>query len=93
MHHQLRASRTIDVAAGGAALDAALASVRERGMEVRGAGLYRVIAAGDRAAAIADALRAKKIVVRRYAKGHLAIAPALDRAVEHAQLLGAALLH
>ncbi|MDQ3031429.1 MAG: aminotransferase class III-fold pyridoxal phosphate-dependent enzyme, partial [Myxococcota bacterium] len=91
MHHQLRAARRIDVAAGASALDEALASVRARGMDVRGAGLYRVIAAGERADGIADALRAKGVVVRRHPRGHLAIAPALDRAVEHARRLGEAL--
>ncbi len=82
MHHQLRAARHLDVAAASAALDDALASV-----EARGLGLYRVIASG----ADADALAAKGVRVRRFANGMLGVAPALDTAVADAAALGAAL--
>ncbi|UJR87105.1 aldehyde dehydrogenase family protein [Sandaracinus amylolyticus] len=86
MHHQLRAARKVDVAAGASALDAALA-----GTSARGAGLYRVVELGERRDAIADALRARGIVVRRLPGGRIAIAPALDRAVAQSEALGAAL--
>ncbi|MCB9595718.1 MAG: aldehyde dehydrogenase family protein [Sandaracinaceae bacterium] len=82
MHHQLRAARHVDVAAASAALDAALA-----GTESRGLGLYRVIASG----ADADALAAEGVRVRRFANGCLGVAPALDTAIEDAAALAAAL--
>lgn len=82
MHHQLRAARHVDVAAASAALDEALAQVQSRGR-----GLYRVIASG----ADADALAARGIRVRRFANGMLGVAPALDTAVADARALGDAL--
>ncbi len=91
MHHQLRAARKVDIEAGARALEEALSSVRSRGIEVRGMGLYRVIAAGEKAQSIADALRAKGILVKPYPGGNLAIAPALDRAVEDSEKLKEAL--
>ncbi|MCA9605162.1 MAG: aldehyde dehydrogenase family protein, partial [Myxococcales bacterium] len=82
MHHQLRAARHVDVAAASAALDDALASVESRGL-----GLYRVIASG----ADADALARQGIRVRRFANGMLGVAPALDSALADAEKLAAAL--
>ena len=81
-HHQLRAARHVDVAAASAALDHALS-----GVESSGLGAYRVITAG----ADADALEAKGVRVKRFANGHLGVAPALDRAVDDANALRAAL--
>lgn len=90
-HHQLRAARRIDVAAGAAALDAALDRVRARGLEVRGLGLHRVIAAGEGAGELARELRAKGIAVRAWRGGAIGISPALDRAEQHAAALARAL--
>jgi 4-aminobutyrate aminotransferase-like enzyme/GNAT superfamily N-acetyltransferase len=91
MHHQLRAARSIDVASGSAALDAALAPLGKAGLEVAGRGLYRVVHAGEQAGALVERLEAAGIRVRAYPGGRLAIAPALDRAREHAEALGAVL--
>lgn len=90
MHHQLRAARKLDthqeIAAGSAALDAALS-----GVSWQGRGLYRVIAAGDQAESLAQSLAEQNIRVRPYPGGRLAVVPALDRAVEQAEALGRAL--
>jgi len=81
-HPQLRAARRVDVAAASAALDEALS-----GVESSGLGAYRVITGG----ADADALAAKGVRVKRFANGCLGVAPALDRAVDDAKALRAAL--
>ncbi len=91
MHHQLRAARNVDVAAATSALDAALKPAEEAGLTVHGAGLYRVLDAGDRADAIAARLSAEGVRVRTYPGGRLAIVPSLDRAADQAEKLGAAL--
>ncbi len=89
-HHQLRAARHIDVAAASQALDRALAGM-PAGLDVRGLGLYRVIAAGDRAERLAASLGKSGVRVRRFPNGCLALAPPLDRAVEAADAIGRAL--
>lgn len=73
-HHQLRAARRLDVAAGGAALERALGGVRSSGL-----GAYRVIDAGARAGELADALAERGVRVRRFPAGRLGISPALDQ--------------
>jgi len=85
-HHYLRAARRLDVAAASAALDTALASVASAGL-----GAYRVIEAGAKATAIADALADRGIAVRRFRNGKLGIIPALDQIEPAAQALAAAL--
>jgi RHH-type transcriptional regulator, proline utilization regulon repressor / proline dehydrogenase / delta 1-pyrroline-5-carboxylate dehydrogenase len=90
-HHQLRAARHLDVGRAAAALDRALAPARGAGMAVRGLGLYRVLDAGERAAVVADELRRRGVVVRRFASGCLGVVPALDQAEDAALRLGAAL--
>jgi acetylornithine/succinyldiaminopimelate/putrescine aminotransferase len=82
-HHQLRAARAIDIAAGSRALDEALA-----GRNAHGLGLYRVLDGND---TLARGLTARGISVRVLPSGKLAIIPALDAAVEAATRLGAAL--
>ena len=81
-HHQLRAARRIDIAAGARALDHALAG---RG---RGQGLYRVIDGGGELAA---RLLEQGVRVRPFPNGALGIAPALDQAAEAAAALARAL--
>jgi acyl-CoA reductase-like NAD-dependent aldehyde dehydrogenase/4-aminobutyrate aminotransferase-like enzyme/ribosomal protein S18 acetylase RimI-like enzyme len=83
-HHQLRAARHVDVAAGAAALDAVLPAT------ARGLGAYRVIDAGSRADAIAGELAARGVRVRRFPRGRLAIAPALDQLDTAARALAGA---
>jgi hypothetical protein len=90
-HHQLRAARLIDVAAASAALDRALAAAGQAGLAVLGAGLYRVIDAGGRAEALAGALRARGVLVRRFPGGGLTVAPPLDRAEQAARAIERAL--
>ncbi len=82
-HHQLRAARAIDVAAGGAALEHAVAKAGGRGM-----GAYHVI---DGAGGVADKLARAQIRVRALPNGRFAIAPPLDRLAEAAAALAAAL--
>jgi acyl-CoA reductase-like NAD-dependent aldehyde dehydrogenase/4-aminobutyrate aminotransferase-like enzyme/GNAT superfamily N-acetyltransferase len=67
-HHHLRAARSIDVAAGVAALDRALSNSGARGQ-----GAYRVVPAGE----LADALVARG--ARALPNGAVPIAPALDQ--------------
>jgi 4-aminobutyrate aminotransferase-like enzyme/GNAT superfamily N-acetyltransferase len=86
MHHQLRAARKVDVRGASEALDGALAGVSSSGL-----GLYRVIDAGERAASLEAALRARGVRVRVFAGGKLALSPALDRAEAQARALGEAL--
>jgi 4-aminobutyrate aminotransferase-like enzyme len=85
-HHQLRAARQLDLTTAIAALDQALAPVASTGM-----GAYRVIDAGAKAIALADALVERGIAVRRFPRGRLGIIPALDRIDAAAHALGAAL--
>jgi 4-aminobutyrate aminotransferase-like enzyme len=85
-HHQLRAARRYDLAPGIAALDAALAPVQSAGF-----GAYRVINAGDRAAALADHLADRGLRARRFPGGKLGIIPAIDQLEAAAHALGAAL--
>ena len=85
-HHQLRAARQLDVTGASAALDHALAKVVSAGL-----GAYRVIDAGGKAAALADALAARGIAVRRFPNGRLGVIPALDQIEAAAHALGAAL--
>ncbi|MCW5807248.1 MAG: aldehyde dehydrogenase family protein [Deltaproteobacteria bacterium] len=82
-HHYLRAARRLDVEAQAAQLEQALAKICEKeSAPMHGLGAYRVIHAGERAGAIADALAEKGVAVRRFPGGRLGIIPALDR-IEH----------
>ncbi len=85
-HHQLRAARQLDIAAGSAALEKALAKVGSSGL-----GAYRVIDAGERVGALTQQLASHGIRVRRYPQGRLAIVPALDQLEAAARALEAAL--
>ncbi|MDX2086889.1 MAG: aldehyde dehydrogenase family protein [Kofleriaceae bacterium] len=85
-HHQLRAARMLDIAGASAALDAALAGTKSAGL-----GAYRVVDAGDRAAALADALDDRGLRVRRFPNGKLGIIPALDQIEAAASALRTAL--
>ncbi|HVV85110.1 MAG TPA: aldehyde dehydrogenase family protein [Kofleriaceae bacterium] len=84
--HQLRAARHLDVAGGAAALDRALAGSR---WAHAGLGLYRVLDAGDEAAAERLWHRAREagVVLRRFPAARLGIVPALDQAVAVAERL------
>jgi hypothetical protein len=86
----LRAARHVDVAAGAAALDAALAPVGHK-LPSSGLGLYRVIEAGDQADAVFAHCRDRGVVLRRFPGGRLAVVPALDQAVAVGERLRAAL--
>ena len=89
-HHQLRAARHLDLAAASGALDRALAKL-PAGTSVAGAGAYRVITAGDHAAALATALGERGLRVRRFPGNRLGLIPALDQLDAAAAALGAAL--
>jgi adenosylmethionine-8-amino-7-oxononanoate aminotransferase len=69
-HHQLRAARRVDVAAASRTLD-------ELGLTT-GLGLYRVIDAGERAAAVRAKLAERGVLVRAFPGGRLGVIPALD---------------
>jgi RHH-type transcriptional regulator, proline utilization regulon repressor / proline dehydrogenase / delta 1-pyrroline-5-carboxylate dehydrogenase len=88
-HHQLRAARRLDIATASAALDQALGQARS--ITASGFGAYRVIHAGEGAAALADALADRGIRVRRFPGGRLGVIPALDQIEAAAHALGAAL--
>ena len=90
-HHQLRAARTLDIAAASAAFDRALEPLASAGYAHRGAGLYRVIEAKAQAAELAASLAARDLTVRDFPGGRLALIPPLDRAAEAAERLGEAL--
>lgn len=87
-HHLLRAARHLDLAAGAAALDAALAATS---LPSAGLGAYRVLSAGAKAAALADHLADRGLRVRSYPGGRIAIVPPLDQLEAAAAALGAAL--
>ncbi len=89
-HHQLRAARHVDVAAGAAALDAALTPLAAT-LPAAGLGLYRVIDAGERADAVFAFCRDRGVLLRRFPGGRLGVVPALDQAVAVGERLGAAL--
>jgi len=90
-HHQLRAARRVDVAAASRALDAALATAAGRGLAVTGLGLYRVIDAGDQAAAVQARLATRGLRVRVFRGGRIPICPPLDLAAALATRLPEAL--
>ena len=85
-HHHLRAARHLDIATAAAALDQALSPVRSAGL-----GAYRVIDAGARSAALAQALAARGIAVRRFPNDRLGVIPALDHIEAATHALGGAL--
>ena len=87
-HHQLRAARHVDIAAGSAALDRALAASP---VPSAGLGLYRVLDAGERFEQVFSHCRERGVVLRRFPGNRLGIVPALDQAVEVAARLGTAL--
>ncbi|MBK9029911.1 MAG: aldehyde dehydrogenase family protein [Myxococcales bacterium] len=87
-HHQLRAARTLDVGAGAAALDRALAA---GAVPHAGLGLYRVLHAGDAAERLHAHVAAHGLTLRRFPAGRLGVVPALDQATAVAERLGAAL--
>lgn len=78
LHHQLRALRRLDTRAAAARFESALTAAVGSRADVLGLGLYRVLAAGDRAEALARGLREAGILVRAYRDGALALAPAWD---------------
>ncbi|MGE0870644.1 MAG: aldehyde dehydrogenase family protein [Kofleriaceae bacterium] len=85
-HHQLRAARSLDIARASASLDTALSGVSSAGL-----GAYRVISAGARADALAEALDDRGIAVRRFPGGRLGVIPPLDQIEAAAHALGDAL--
>jgi adenosylmethionine-8-amino-7-oxononanoate aminotransferase len=91
VHHQLRAARSVDVAALGDAWGRALEPASAAGFDVRGMGLYRVVDAGARALEIADGLLSKGFRVRRFPNGCLGVVPPLDLGTDAAVSFGNAL--
>lgn len=91
VHHQLRAARRLDLSSAIAFLDRALEPLAEASVAVGGHGLYRVIDAGDRADAWAQALGDRGIGVRLLPNGRLAVAPPLDLEQAAYERLAAAL--
>jgi 4-aminobutyrate aminotransferase-like enzyme/GNAT superfamily N-acetyltransferase len=85
-HHQLRAARSIDVAAASAELDRVLAKTHALGL-----GAYRVIDAGAQANQLAGSLAQHGVRVRRFPNNRLGIIPALDQIDAAAKALAAAL--
>jgi acetylornithine/succinyldiaminopimelate/putrescine aminotransferase len=77
-HHQLRAARHVDVPALAKVWEDALAPARDRGLAVRGQGLYHVVEAGERTKSIAEALKARAHRVRTFPNGTFAVVPPLD---------------
>ncbi|HUS32521.1 MAG TPA: aldehyde dehydrogenase family protein [Kofleriaceae bacterium] len=80
-HHQLRAARHLDIAAGARALEAALPGSQ-------GLGAYRVL---DASKDVLEALADDHIAVRQFPNGKLGIIPALDQLDVAAQKLREAL--
>jgi acyl-CoA reductase-like NAD-dependent aldehyde dehydrogenase/4-aminobutyrate aminotransferase-like enzyme len=78
-HHALRAARKEDVAGLAARLDAALALFTQKhGGALRGAGLHRVIDAGDKADHLVTVLRNAGISVRATPGGCITVRPTFD---------------
>ncbi len=90
-HHQLREARTRDLSRAAAAWDLALQPATDAGMQVRGRGLYRVIAAGARGDELHAALLAEGVDLQKFPGGHLAAIPCLDSALADAEACMAAL--
>lgn len=90
-HHQLRAARALDLSAPIASLDRAMALLADHGIATGGMGLYRVAAAGARAAGIAAHLNKVGIRPRVFPQGYLAFAPPLDQAQVASDALTSAL--
>ena len=78
-HHALRAARKEDVAGLAAKLDAALVAFTQRhGGTLRGAGLHRVIDAGNNADPLVTVLRNAGISVRATPGGCITVRPTFD---------------
>ena len=90
-HHQLRAARRLDLDEAVAALESAMSVVAKAGLSSAGAGLLRVVHAGDRAVDLAEALGERGLAPRAYPGGYLAFVPPLDRAAKLARQLEKAL--
>lgn len=90
--HQLRAARALDLTPAVAAMDHACRVATERGANVDGMGLYRVLDTGDRTAMVAHELAQRGLPVRMLPGERLAIIPPLDAAEPAANELAAAFL-
>ncbi len=90
-HHQLRSLRKLDLSAGIAALDAAMAVAESKGLRASGLGAYRVIDAGERAESITAKLAEHGVFVRRFVNGCLAVAPPMDQLARASNALARAL--
>lgn len=88
VHHQLRAVRSLSLSATCAAFGEALSSARAGGFSVRGAGLYRVIAAGERGPALVASLAEEGIRARCLPGGFVPMVPPLDAPPETLEALG-----
>jgi hypothetical protein len=86
--HQLRAAREMDLGPGIDALNDALERFASEGVASQGVGLYRILEAGDRADALAQAMADQGVRTRQLPGGRLVVAPALDQAQEAARILG-----
>ena len=88
---QLREARRLDLGAGIAALDEAMAVAAERGWPSRGLGLYRVIEAGEGAPELVSKLEASGLATRIYPGGRVVVSPGLDVAADAGVRLAQAL--
>lgn len=91
VHHQLRAARLLDLGVAASAFEAALATFATGKLESLGAGLYRVVDAGQGAAALAVGLAERGFSVRTFPNGCVAFVPPLDLSLDGYASLGDAL--
>ncbi len=78
IQHQVAVVRRLPLAQAAVALDGALEPLRAAGFTVRGAGLLRIVEAGEAAERIAGGLEARGLRVQVLPGGRLAFAPPLD---------------
>ncbi len=89
-HHHARAARRLDLSGALRAMERVVAAFASRGLTVRGAGLYRVVHAGEAAETLRAQLAAEGILLRALPAGRFAIAPPLDVAETRLEILEAA---
>ncbi len=90
VQHAVRTVRRLSLAQAAVALDGALEPARAAGFTVRGAGLLRVVEAGEAGARCVEALKTRRVRVAAWPGGRIGFCPPLDMPPEDYECLARA---